>query len=196
MWCVSQWDANYPDLNYGVMAVPVPDGVTNTYVQAGELSPWMGIYKQSKHPKEAAEYLMALYDEQYGYQQSNVESGSFVSCIPEINEKYMTKEHMKQYYTIAEETSRVVPTLVKRDEKANDFYAEVKDVQPSLGAIVQGIISQSITDYDSALKTLANDTTTEWKRASEAVGMDYSSLEFPNWDATKDYTDADYETLK
>ena len=196
MWCVSQWDANYPDLNYGVMAVPVPDGVTNTYVQAGELSPWMGIYKQSKHPKEAAEYLMALYDEQYGYQQSNVESGSFVSCIPEINEKYMTNEHMKQYYTIAEETSRVVPTLVKRDEKANDFYAEVKDVQPSLGAIVQGIISQSITDYDSALKTLANDTTTEWKRASEAVGMDYSSLEFPNWDATKDYTDADYETLK
>ena len=117
---------------------------------------------------------MALYDEQYGYQQSNVESGSFVSCIPEINEKYMTNEHMKQYYTIAEETSRVVPTLVKRDEKANDFYAEVKDVQPSLGAIVQGIISQSITDYDSALKT----------------------LEFPNWDATKDYTDADYETLK
>lgn len=156
----------------------------------------MGIYKQSKHPKEAAEYLMALYDEQYGYQQSNVESGSFVSCIPEINEKYMTNEHMKQYYTIAEETSRVVPTLVKRDEKANDFYAEVKDVQPSLGAIVQGIISQSITDYDSALKTLANDTTTEWKRASEAVGMDYSSLEFPNWDATKDYTGADYETLK
>ena len=77
-----------------------------------------------------------------------------------------------------------------------NFLGNAKDVQPSLGAIVQGIISQSITDYDSALKTLANDTTTEWKRASEAVGMDYSSLEFPNWDATKDYTDADYETLK
>ena len=148
------------------------------------------------HPKEAAEYLMALYDEQYGYQQSNVESGSFVSCIPEINEKYMTNEHMKEYYTIAEETSRVVPTLVKRDEKANDFYVEVKDVQPSLGAIVQGIISQSLTDYSSALKTLADDTTAEWKRASEAVGMDYSSLEFPNWDVTKDYTDADYAALK
>lgn len=196
MWCVSQWDVNYPDLNYGVMAVPVPDGVSNTYVQAGELSPWMGIYKQSKHPKEAAEYLMALYDEEYGYQQSNVESGSFVSCIPEINEKYMTNEHMKQYYTIAEETSKTVPTLIKRSELANAFYSEVKDVQPSLGAIVQGIISQSIVDYDSALKTLADDTTTEWKRACEAVGLDYSLLEFSNWDATKDYTDADYEALK
>lgn len=196
MWCVSQWDANNPGLNYGVMAVPVPDGTSNTYVQAGELSPWMGIYKQSKHPKEAAEYLMALYDEDFGYQQSNVESGSFVSCIPEINEKYMTNEHMKEYYTIAQETSKVVPTLVKRDEKANSFYAEVKDVQPSLGAIVQGIIAKSITDYDGSLKTLADGTTTEWKRACEAVGMDYNSLEFSNWDPTKDYTDADYAALK
>ena len=69
-------------------------------------------------------------------------------------------------------------------------------MQPSLGAIVQGIISQSLTDYSSALKTLADDTSTEWKRASEAVGMDYSSLEFTNWDVTKDYTDADYAALK
>jgi len=108
----------------------------------------------------------------------------------------MTNEHMKQYYTIAEETSKTVPTLIKRSELANAFYSEVKDVQPSLGAIVQGIISQSIVDYDSALKTLADDTTTEWKRACEAVGLDYSLLEFSNWDATKDYTDADYEALK
>lgn len=196
MWCIAQWDETYPDLNYGVMAVPVPDGVTDTYVQGGELSPWMGIYKQSKHPKEAAEYLMALYSEEYGYQSSCVEDGTFVSVIPSINENYMTNEVMKEYYTIAEETSRVVPTIVKRDEKANDFYAEIKDVQPSLGAIVQGIISQSIPDYETALKTLAEESTKEWKRACEAVGMDYASLEFPNWDTTEDYTDEDYESLK
>lgn len=196
MWCIPSWDTNYPDLNYGVMAVPVPDGVTDTYVQAGELSPWIGIYKQSKHPKEAAEYLMALYSEEYGYQSSCVEDGTFVSVIPSINEKYMTNETMKQYYTVAEETTRVVPTIAKRDIKANDFYTEVKDVQPSLGAIVQGIISQSITDYDSALAKLAEDSTKEWKRACEAVGMDYGLLEFPNWDTKADYTDADYEALK
>ena len=61
MWCIAQWGESYPDLNYGVMAVPVPDGMKDTYVQQGELSPWMGLYSQSKHPKEAAEYLMALY---------------------------------------------------------------------------------------------------------------------------------------
>ncbi len=196
MWCIAQWDANYPDLNYGVMAVPVPDGVTDTYVQAGELSPWIGIYKQSKHPAEAAEYLMALYSEEYGYQPGCVEDGTFVSVIPSINEKYMTNEVMKQYYTVAEETSKVVPTIAKRDAKANDFYAEVKDVQPGLGAIVQGIISQSITDYEAALKKLSEDSTAEWKRACEAVGMDYGMLEFPNWNTKEDYTDEAYRELK
>ncbi len=196
MWCIPSWDTNYPDLNYGVMAVPVPDGVSNTYVQAGELSPWIGIYKQSKHPQEAADYLMALYSEEYGYQSSCVEDGTFVSVIPSINEKYMTNEVMKEYYTIAEETSKIVPTIVKRDVKANDFYTEVKDVQPSLGAIVQGIISQSIVDYESVLNKLSEESTQEWKRACEAIGMDYSVLEFPNWDTTTDYTDADYEALK
>ena len=196
MWCIPSWDANYPDLNYGVMAVPVPDGAGETYVQAGELSPWIGIYKQSKHPQEAADYLMALYSEEYGYQSSCVEDGTFVSVIPAINEKYMTNEVMKEYYTIAEETSKVVPTITKRDTKANNFYTEVKDVQPSLGAIVQGIISQSIVDYEADLKKFAEESTKEWKRACEAIGMDYSVLEFPNWDSKTDYTDADYEALK
>jgi len=196
MWCISQWDMDYPDMNYGVIPVPVPDGISDTYVQAGELSPWMGIYKQSKHPKEAAEYLMALYSEEYGYQPGCVSDGTFVSVIPSINEEYMSNKIMKDYYTIAAETSKTVPTLVKRNVKANDFYAEIKDVQPSLGAIVQGIISKSITDYDSSLKTLAEESTAEWKRACEAVGMDFSDLEFPNWDAKKDYEDKDYEALK
>lgn len=196
MWCIAQWGINDPDLNYGVMAVPVPDGVSGTYVQQGELSPWIGLYSQSKHPQEAVDYLMALYSEEYGYQSSCVEDGSFVSVIPAINEKYMTNPIMKDYYTIANETAKVVPTITMRDEKANDFYTEVKDVQPSLGAIMQGVLSQSIPDYAGALKTLADQTTEEWQRATAAVGMDYSELEFPNWDPTKDYTDADYEALK
>ena len=196
MWCIAQWGESYPDLNYGVMAVPVPDGMKDTYVQQGELSPWMGLYSQSKHPKEAAEYLMALYSEEFGYQSGCVEDGTFVSVIPVINEKYMTNEIMKQYYTIANETTKIVPTATTRDEMAYDFYAEVKDVQPSLGAIVQGVMAQSIADYKNELKKLADASTEEWKRASEAVGMDYGVFEFSNWDPKKDYTDEDYKALK
>ena len=139
---------------------------------------------------------MALYSEEFGYQSSCVEDGVFVSVIPEINEQYMTNAIMKDYYTIANATAKIVPTIAKRAEKANAFYSEVKDVQPSLGAIMQGVLSRSITDYDIALQKLAEDTTTEWKRACEAVGMDYRGLEFDNWNPKEDYTDADYEALK
>ena len=94
------------------------------------------------------------------------------------------------------ESSRVVPSATLRDPKAYDFYAEVKDVQPSLGSILQGVMAGSITDYASELKKLADASTEEWKRAAEAVGLDYNVFEFPNWDPTRDYTDADYEALK
>ena len=196
MWCIPPWSQSYPDLNYGVMAVPVPDDGAKGCIQQVESSPWMGIYKQSKHPKEAGEYLMALFSEDYGYQSGCVSDGNYVSIVPSVNEKYMTNEVMKQYYEIASETAKVVPVATTRDEKAYDFYAEVKDVQPSLGAILQGVLSQSITDYSSELTKLAEASTTEWKRASEAVGLDYATFDFPNWDPLKDYTEADYAALK
>ncbi|MGI5946439.1 MAG: ABC transporter substrate-binding protein [Lachnospiraceae bacterium] len=196
MWCIAPWAQNYPDLNYGVMAFPTPDGETKGGIQRVELPPWMGLYKQSKHPKEAVEYLMALYSNEYNYQSGCVGDGNYISIVPEVNEKYMNNEIMKEYYDVAVSTSKEIPIATVRDEKAYDFYAEVKDVQPSLAAIVQGILSQSITDYESELKKLSDASTEEWKRASEAVGLDYNTFEFPNWDVTKDYTEEDYEALK
>ena len=180
MWCIPPWDQTYPDLNYGVMAVPTPDGTAMGGVQQVESAPWMGIYKQSKHPKEAAEYLMALFSEDYNYQADCVEDGNYVSIVPAVNEKHLNNEVMKQYYEIASETARVIPYATTRDEKAYDFYAEVKDVQPSLGSIVQGVLAQSITDYAGELKKLSDASTEEWKRASEAIGLDVSTFEFPN----------------
>lgn len=196
MWCISGWGETYPDLEYGVMKVPAPEGTVNSYIPGDEQTPWMGIYKQSEHPKEAAEYLMALYSEEYGYQAKCVENGFFVSVIPEINEKYMTNEKMKEYYDLATESTKEIPSISKRNKKASEFYVTVQDVQPSLGNIVQGIFSKSITDYDTALNELADASTKEWQKACEEVGMDFSELEFSNWDISKDYTEEDYTELQ
>lgn len=68
---------------------------------------------------------------------------------------------MKDCYTIASATTRIVPIIVKKAEKTNALYPEVKDVRPSLGTIMQGMPSRSIADYGSALRKLAGDTTTE-----------------------------------
>lgn len=197
MWCIPTWSETHPDMNYGVMSLPVPDGVTpGTYgIQQETLNPWMGIYSQSKNPELAAEYLRCLYSEEYGYEAAKVESGNSVSVIPAMNEKYMTNEVMKQYFDLATENTRYTPVATTRDQKAYDFYVQVKDVSPSLGNIAQGVLSNSITDYAAQLEQLSEASTAEWQRACEAAGVDYGVFEFENWDMAKDYTESDYAAL-
>lgn len=197
MWCIPIWAASYPNLNYGVIAPPVPDKQSAKYgIPAERLASWLGIYKNSKNPKLAAEYVMALFSEEYGYQEAQVASGNGVSIVPTVDEKYMSNSHMIEFYTVASENTRVIPVATSRDSKVYDFNNVVTDVSPSLGSIVQGVIAQSIDDYDGQLDKLAADSTTEWKRACKEVGLDFSVFEFPNWNLTKNYTDADYNALK
>lgn len=196
MWCIPPWSANYPDLNYGVMAPPTKDGTVKGALHTPDLGPWLGIYKQSKNPELAAKYLMALFSEEYGFQSSCVTAGNGISIVKGINEKYISNPVMKEYYEVAKQNMKTVPVAAQRDAKVYDMYANVKDVAPSLGAIGQGVMAQSIPDYIAALHKLAADTTAEWKRAAEAVGLDFAMLDFPNWDISKDYTEADYKALE
>ena len=195
MWCIPTWANTYPNLNYGVMSVPKPSMDTVGAISQGAVAPWLGIYKQSKHPELAAEYIMALFSEEYGYQSGCVSDGNYVSIIPAINEKYMTHPVMKAYYDTAKAAAAEVPWPTKRDAKAYDFYAEVKDVQPSLAALLQGVISGGLTDYEDALRKLAEDSTVEWRRASEAIGLDFAVFDFPNWTVGTPYLEADYDAL-
>lgn len=199
MWCIPTWGETHPELNYGVMSVPVPDNQSEVYgVQSQEIGAWLGIYKNSKYPDLAAEYMMALYSEEYGYQADLVKSGNSVSIVPAINEKYMENEHMKEYYQVAMENTRIIPFATRRDVRVYDVYAEMKDAEPSLGAILQGVIAQSIsaTECQDYLDQLSKKTLEELTRASEQAGLNVNTFEFPNWDSTKDYTKEDYQNLK
>ena len=196
MWCIATWNTNNPDLNYGVMAVPYADGSTGGGLQNIEVAPWMGVYKQSKNPQLAAEYMMALFSEEYGYQDACVANGNYISIVKGVNERSIADPVMKQYYEVSKATTRVVPSVTLRDPAFFDFYTEVKDVTPNLANIAQGVLSGSISDYKSELTKLADATTVEWKRACDALGLDFAKMQIDNWDPTKDYTAADYAALK
>ncbi len=199
MWCIPTWNQTYPELRIGALAPPTNGELNAVYgVPSEDFGPWMGIYSKSKNPELAAEYLMGLYAEENGYQSAQVQSGNSVSIVPQINEKNMTNPAMLDYYTVATEITKAVPVATLRDEKAFDFYKEVKDVNPSLGAIVQGVLAGSIkgNDIKAKLTKLSNDSTAEWKRAAKVAGYDYANLEFANWDLTENYTTEDYQALK
>ena len=139
---------------------------------------------------------MALFSEEYGYQSSCVADGTYLSVIKGINEKNISNPVMKEYAETAEANSLAVPSLAVRNTKGYDFYAEVRDIQPSLGAIAQGVISGSIQEVKPMLDKLTEDMTKEWKRASEAVGLDFAEFEFENWDVKKPYSSELYKGLK
>lgn len=196
-WCISTWDATYPDLNYGVMSVPAPDDGAKGSIVKEQTAPWIGIYSQSKYPQQAADYLMALYSytEGYTYQQNLVSTAGQLSIVKGMVEEHLSNEHAVEYYNLAKEVSLEIPSATVRDLKVYDFYVNVVDVQPSFGALFQGLISGGLNDYETELTTLSDSLTAEWKRAAEAAGVDYASLDFENWDPMKSYTQEDYKAL-
>ena len=194
LWCIGTWANDHPELNYGVM-VP-PKGADNGYVANVESIPWMGIYSKTKYPEAAARYLKALYDtETYHYQADVVKSGSYVSVIKGVNEANMVDPVMKEYYEAASQCIDI-PIATSRNVKFYDFYSTVVGTTPSLASIAQGILSQAIDEPMDYLTALSDAETNAWKTACEAVGIDFSELDFSNWVAGQPYTAADYAALQ
>jgi ABC-type glycerol-3-phosphate transport system substrate-binding protein len=186
IWCVATWERANPDFHFGVLPMPVPAVGTKGSV-ARELSgPWLGISATSKNKEMAGQYLMELYGEEY--QGSCVKGGGFISVVKGINEKYLPAGGTKAYFDVAEKQMRTAPDPLSFEPKVADFYVQVKDIQPSLSAIMQGAVAGSIAEPAKALKELSDKATAEWTRAANAVGIPVSDFEFRNWDMTKDYT--------
>jgi ABC-type glycerol-3-phosphate transport system substrate-binding protein len=185
IWCVATWERANPNFHFGVLPIPAPSLTTKG--SAARLNPgsWLGISAVSKHPDVAGQYLMELYGE--GYQGACVRAGGFVSIVNGINEKYLPEGGTREYYDVANIQTRTVPDPMIVEPKVTDFYAEVRGIEPSLAAIMQGVVAGSITDIPGALKTLSDRSTTEWTRAARAVGIPLSTFEFRNWDMSKDY---------
>ena len=192
LWCIGTWAAQHPELNVGVMETPKnsPKGYTANVEWGG----WMGIYKQSKHPEAAARYLEALYSTEYDYQGATVASGSYLSPIKGVNEEFISNETMKEYYAGIMNCIDI-PVATTRDAGFYDFYGTVVGANPNLAQIASGILSGSVPDAKAALTTLSDAETEAWKTACDSLGLDFGHLEFPNWEAGKAYTEADYAAL-
>lgn len=193
-WCISTWRAENPDLDFGVMALPIPDDGAKGKLPYVGAQPWMGISSNCKYPEAAAKYLMALYSEDY--QAGLVEDGGFVSAIDSVNEKNMVDPVMLEYYKLNNEAAALAPDPIVANADASLVYAEVQAITPSLGEIVQGVLAQSV-DYKAELELLSERTQAMWDKAIKTVadnGVSISAedFEFKNWDPMVDYTAEKY----
>jgi len=192
LWCIGPWAASNPELNYGVM-MPLKDS-DNGYLASTEMGSWMGIYKQTKYPEQAARYLEALYSDEYGFQAAVVQAGGQLSPIKGINDVNVTNPIMKEYYE-GIKACIDIPVATNRNAKFWEFYGAVVAATPSLAEIASGILSGAVADPKAALKTLSDAETKAWQDACTVIGADFAELEFANWTAGVPYTAEDYAAL-
>lgn len=195
-WCISTWEKENPDLDFGVMKMPVPDDGAKGGLPYIGAQPWMGISKNSANPELAAKYLQGLYSEEY--QSGVVQDGGFVSAIKGVSEKYMKEGVMKDYYTLALEQGKLCPDPIVGNADAAAVYANINEISPNLGQLVQGTLTGQ-KDYKDSLNTLAENTQKEWEsgieKAKEAgANISSADFEFKNWNPLEDYTAENYES--
>jgi multiple sugar transport system substrate-binding protein len=93
---------------------------------------------------------------------------------------------------------RLEPSPLVKNPAVTQVQAEMKDIRPNFGEIVQGVLSGSISDYKTTLKDYSAKLTAERDRAVKAVAAQGTKVStddwvFPNWDLTKDFTSEFYK---
>ena len=189
-WCISTWRSENPNLDFGVMALPVPDDGQKGRLPYLGAQPWIGISSGCTHPDVAAEYLEGLYSQEY--QSGLVKDGGFVSAVKGVNESCMTDPAMRQYYEIHKQQAALAPDPIVGNQETAEIYARVKAVTPGLGEIAQGVLAESV-DYKKELATLSEKTQIQWEKAIKEGGEQGASVtaddfEFDNWNPLQPYT--------
>ncbi|TBL69682.1 ABC transporter substrate-binding protein [Paenibacillus thalictri] len=199
-WNVGVWNKDNPDLDYGVMAPPLPDSGQKGALPMTNSGAWIGLGAKSKHPKEAALYLKEYYGSDL-FQPKKVESGDSFSVVKGINEKYSKAAQLKQYYDISMQISRIVPDPSIANPAAADVFAEFKDVHPNLGELLAGVAAGAVNDEANKLGELSKQLDKAWAAAIDAAQkkgakVDAKTFEFANWDPMKNYGSDEYKALK
>ncbi len=190
-WNVGVWNAQNPDLEYGVMAPPLSESSRQGSLPLSTGQPWIGISAQSKHPEAAALYLKELYTGGF-YQEKYVEDGVGFSVVKGVNENHLKAPQLKQYYELAKEYGRIVPNPLVRNPETANVFAEYKDVHPNAGELLSAVVLGSVDNPKQALTELSERIAGAWQAAIDAAkskGADVSADDFvfPDWKPLEDY---------
>ena len=195
-YCIGVWKQSSPDLDFGVINMPYPDSGKKGDLQTISPSTGFGINAQSKSPEACAAFLQYWFSADV---QTTVVSkvAGYLSNIKGINEKAVSDATMKEYMSLSDKYAKRAPNPIIGNPNCAYVYAEAKNISPDIGQITQGVLTGGIKDYKSSLNKLADATSTEWKRAIDAVNskgnkVSIADFEFSNWNLTKDYASSDY----
>lgn len=185
--------------NVGVAWVPKPSASSPGTVYATPPNASYFLTSQSKHPKLAAQFFKYIITQSYyrdlakAQDQPPLDLGA-ISQVSGVLPSY------KKINSIYAKHVLIEPVPQIRNPAVSDVLANMTEVHPNLGEILQGVFSGQVTNIKGALEAYNQAMTNARKQAIQAVqakGKEVSVNDwvFPNWNPKKDYTPSMYKAL-
>jgi multiple sugar transport system substrate-binding protein len=196
-WSIGVIQNDYADFldDVGVGQIPVPDANAPSYVYRGPIGGDFWVSAQSARPEIAADILQRFNTDDYYVRLAERMDQ------PPLNPAAVGRATVHPTYTAAlrffDEIIRLAPSPIVRNPAVADVEAEMTDIRPNLGEIVQGLFGGSGGDYRGALRDYSDKLTAERERAIQAVRATGAQVGvedwiFANWDPARDYTAESY----
>ncbi|WP_350274986.1 extracellular solute-binding protein [Kribbella sp. HUAS MG21] len=181
----------------GVAPIPTSEAGREAILYA---SPKAGDYcvaATSQHQDQAAELVKLFTSEEVMLAETEQMDGMPVNL--DLVDKAKVHPTYKTAAGIFRRQVRLRPAAEVRNPGASDVVAEMKQIEPNLGGIVQGVLSGQLKDVRKALKEYDAKLTAERDRAVKAVaakGVEVTADDwaFANWTPGQDYGRDKYKT--
>ncbi|MGH2557725.1 MAG: ABC transporter substrate-binding protein [Thermomicrobiales bacterium] len=205
-WNIPQWQREQPDFQFGLASQPVPNSGTQTpltYEEQGSNQSW--VFADSPYKAIAGDMFSYIGSVEGQVAVMAATFGNLRSIVPEAVAIAQDTVELDPLASTAlslwDEQIRLGPMVeVRNPEGAAQVALERKPLTPKFDDVVQGIFAGQLTDAKAAMQDLQDRSEAELERAIKAVqdkGVQVSRDDwvFPNWDPTKDYTEAEYTAL-
>lgn len=203
-WTFGGWRALDPDFEFGVAKQPLLPGRPRgpiTYSVGGNNN--HAVYaKASDEEKTVAGdllYFMGTEEGQRLWAEVNgaADPAWSAKALDAVLQEKPAGDPDRTSAEYFDEILRLAPSPMVRNLDAAEVQLALEPVSPTLGDIVQGVLSGQIGDIKAALKDLTDDSNAALDDAiatARKAGAEVSRDDwvFPNWDPTRDYTKDQY----
>lgn len=196
-WTAGVLRSSYPEVldTVGVAPVPVPDADLPAYTYAGPPGGTWWVSSQSEQPEVAADLLRRFTSRDYyvGLAEQMDQPPLDLSAVEGADVHPTYREALGFF----QEMVRLAPSPVVKNANVSQVLAEMRDITPGLGEIVQGVFSGALSDYRAALTDYTEQMTAERERAirvvqEQSVEVSLDDWVFANWQPGEDYTPEKY----
>lgn len=175
--------------------IPSPETERN-FVYSGPSGGVFWVSTDSGQPEVAADLLLQMTTEDF--QSKLAAAMDQPPALLEVVEDADVHPAYAQCVSYFEDDVRMSPSPEAGHPGVWRVLAEMRDIRPHVGDIVQSVLSGESTDVAGELSRYTDEISAERERAIESVkqngtDVDLNAWTFTNWDRGSDYTVEDYD---